>query len=125
MKSVAGKLKLDLAQFRELEAFAQFASDLDTDTKKQIERGRRVTELLKQQQYSPLSVEEQVILIFAVNNGYFDDTPLDAIQKTEIALRDFFTRTRESLLQKIRGGEWNDEIEADMKTSCEEFIKQH
>ena len=83
MKKVAGKLKLAMAQFREMEAFAQFASDLDPETKKQIERGQRITELLKQPQYQPVAVEDQVVSIFAVNNGYFDGVAVKDISVAE------------------------------------------
>ncbi len=83
MKSVAGRLKLDLAQFRELQAFAQFASDLDPETRVQIERGRRITEVLKQPPYSPVLVEEQVVALWAVTNGYLDEVEVDKIPEFE------------------------------------------
>lgn len=83
MKQVAGRLKLDLAQFRELQAFAQFASDLDPETKKQIERGRRITEVLKQLPYSPVPVEEQVAVLWAVTNGYMDEVEVEKIKDFE------------------------------------------
>jgi F-type H+-transporting ATPase subunit alpha len=80
VKSVSGSLKLSLAQFRELASFAQFSSDMDADTKQQIERGQRLTELLKQPQYSPLSIAEQVVYVVATTNGAFDDVPADKIR---------------------------------------------
>ena len=83
MKSVAGRLKLDLAQFRELQAFAQFSSDLDPQTKAQIERGRRITEVLKQPPFSPVLVEEQVVALWAVTNGYMDEVDLEKIREFE------------------------------------------
>jgi F-type H+/Na+-transporting ATPase subunit alpha len=83
MKAVAGRLKLDLAQFRELAAFAQFSSDLDPNTKSQIERGRRVTEILKQPPYSPVSLEEQVVTLWAVNAGYLDDIEVEKVKSFE------------------------------------------
>ena len=83
MKSVAGRLKLDLAQFRELQAFAQFSSDLDPQTKLQIERGRRITEVLKQPPYSPVPVEEQVVALWAVTNGYMDEVEIERIKEFE------------------------------------------
>ncbi len=89
MKKVSGKLRLDLAQFRELEGFSQFASDLDETTRKQIERGRRIVEVLKQPQYSPLSVEHQICVIYAVINGYFDSTPVDQVNSAETALHTY------------------------------------
>ena len=79
MKQVAGSLRLDLAQFRELAAFAQFASDLDKVTKGRIDRGQRLTEILKQPQYQPVPVEKQVMIIFAATNGYLDDVPVDQV----------------------------------------------
>lgn len=123
MKKVSGRLKLDLAQFRELEAFAQFASDLDPDTKKQIERGRRITELLKQPQYRPLSVEKQVALIFAAGNGYFDAVPVEKILETETKFLSFFEQKYAHLLDTLRSGEWGAEIEEEIKRACESFQK--
>ena len=81
MRQVAGKLKLDLAQFRELAAFAQFGSDLDKATRAQLDRGLRITEVLKQPQYRPMPVEKQVAIIYAVTNGYLDDVPLDKVRR--------------------------------------------
>ncbi len=124
MKKVAGSLKLTLAQFRELEAFAQFASDLDAETKKQIERGRRITELLKQPQYHPYPVEEQVIVIYAVNNGYFDDVVVEKIQEAETTLLDHVRKKQKVLLEKIERGEWNEEIESSLKTAYEDVKKK-
>lgn len=123
MKKVAGSLKLALAQFRELEAFAQFASDLDAETKQQIDRGRRMTELLKQPQYAPLPVEEQVVSIYAASNGYFDGVEVENIQETEAKLLTFVRKSKKKLLSSIAEGKWGDEIEADLKAVCEEFKK--
>jgi F-type H+/Na+-transporting ATPase subunit alpha len=83
MKKVAGRLKLDLAQFRELAAFAQFGSDLDKATRDRINRGQHITEILKQPQYQPMPVEQQVMIIYAANNGYLDDIPLDKVKEAE------------------------------------------
>ncbi|PLX26937.1 F0F1 ATP synthase subunit alpha [Candidatus Parcubacteria bacterium] len=123
MKKVAGKIKLAMAQFRELEAFAQFASDLDADTKKQIDLGYRITELMKQPQYSPMSVEDQVVVIFAVNNGVFDEVEVKDVAETEKKLVEFMNKTKRAMLDKIKAGEWTDEIEADLKSACDEFKK--
>jgi len=123
MKKVSGSLKLALAQFRELEAFAQFASDLDADTKRQIDRGRLMTELLKQPQYSPMPVEQQVVSIFAASNGYMDGIEIENVSEFETKLLDFMTTAKTDVLQKIKKGEWNDEIEASLKQACEEFSK--
>jgi len=123
MKKVAGSMKLALAQFRELEAFSQFSSDLDADTKKQIERGRRLTELLKQPQYSPYAVEDQVISIYAAGKGMFDDVSIDKVRDTETKLLEFMRKTRSALLEKIAKGEWSDEIEGEIKSGMDEFKK--
>ena len=123
MKKVAGKLKLAMAQFREMEAFAQFASDLDPETKKQIERGQRITELLKQPQYQPVAVEDQVVSIFAVNNGYFDGVAVKDISVAEKKLTDFMSKSKRTLLDKIAKGEWDEKIETELKEACGEFNK--
>lgn len=102
MKKVSGKIRLDLAQFRELEAFSQFASDLDETTRKQIERGRRTVEVLKQPQFAPLSVEHQVIAIYAVTNGYFDKTPVDSVQATEVALHAHIDESHVDLIDMMQ-----------------------
>ncbi len=123
MKKVAGKTKLDMAQFRELEAFAQFASDLDEDTRKQIERGYRITEIMKQPQYSPMAVENQVAVIYAVNNGIFDDVEVKDVSATEIKLIEFLNKSKRTLLDKLAAGEWDEKVEAELKGACEEFKK--
>ncbi|MGH7888925.1 MAG: F0F1 ATP synthase subunit alpha, partial [Thermodesulfobacteriota bacterium] len=102
MKRVAGRLRLELAQYREVEAFAQFASDLDKITQAQLARGSRLVEALKQDQYQPLQVEKQVLLIYAVTNGYVDDYPVDAVRKYEKELYLFFEATRQNLLEEIK-----------------------
>ena len=93
MRQVAGSLRLDLAQYRELAAFAQFGSDLDKATQQQLNRGKRLVEILKQPQYRPLAVEKQVVLIHAAINGYFDAVDVDAIRGLEEQLHTFFERT--------------------------------
>lgn len=122
MKKVAGKLKLDLAQFRELEAFAQFASDLDVETKKQIDRGRRVTELLKQKQYSPMKVEDQVILIYAVANGYFDSFKEAELAEIEKDFIDKAHKRNMQLSENLKNGDWDEKIEAELKELCQNYI---
>jgi F-type H+-transporting ATPase subunit alpha len=89
MKQVAGRLRLDLAQYRELEAFSAFASDLDAATKKQLDRGARTVEVLKQPQYMPMSVEQQVMIIFAVTNGFLDEVAVPKIREWERGFHDF------------------------------------
>src|SRR5881396_253916 len=101
IKKLGGGVRLSLAQFRELAAFAQFASDLDEATRKQLDRGRLVTELMKQPQYSPLSVAEQALTLFAVNRGYYDDVPVDKALAFEAALRQFVKSKYNALFEKI------------------------
>jgi F-type H+-transporting ATPase subunit alpha len=91
MRSVAGRLRLDLAQYRELEAFSAFASDLDAATKKQLERGARTVEVLKQPQYAPMPVEEQVQIIYAVSNGYLDDVEVSKVREWERGFLEFMS----------------------------------
>ena len=115
MKKVAGKLKLAMAQFRELEAFAQFASDLDPETKKQIDRGQRIAELLKQPQYSPMTVEDQIAVIYAVNNGFFDTVDVKDIRETEKKFLAFMNKSKRVLLDKLLAGSWDDNIEKELR----------
>lgn len=124
MKKVAGKLKLDLAQFRELEAFAQFSSDLDVETKAKIETGRRLTEIMKQNQFSPMSVQEQVLVIYAVTNGYFDSFSIEETKEKEENLLKYANEKHQKLLDDISQGKWDDEQQDEIKTLCENFIKE-
>ena len=101
MKKLGGGTRLALAQYRELEAFSQFASDLDEATRKQLERGQRITELMKQKQYAPFSVAEMALSLFIVDKGYLDDIPVAEVSAFETALRDYMHSTHESLLQTI------------------------
>ncbi len=101
MKKIAGPLRLNLAQFRELEAFAEFGSELDATSLAQLERGRRVVEVLKQGQYDPLPIEDQVVVIFAVTEGYMDDVPVDQVQTFEKKLREFMRARYGGLLSQI------------------------
>jgi F-type H+-transporting ATPase subunit alpha len=102
MKTVSGGLKIDLAQFRELEAFATFGSELDKISRDQLERGYRLTELLKQPQNSPMPVEEQVVTIFAGTRGYLDDIPTDDVRRFEEELLEFVRTRRRDMLEGIR-----------------------
>ena len=102
IKQVAGRLRLDLAQYRDMAAFAQFATDLDEKTKKQIERGARMIELLKQGQFKPMSVEEQVVLFYAGTNGYLDDIETVKIADFELAYLDYINGQHKDILKKIR-----------------------
>ena len=101
MKQVSGSIKLDLAQFREMEAFSQFASDLDQSTRNLLERGRRLTEILKQPQYSPLKVEEQVIVIFAGVKGFLDQIEINKITQFETLLLSELRSKEKNLLESI------------------------
>lgn len=122
MKKVAGKLKLSLAQFRELEAFAQFGSDLDEATRQQLELGRRLTELLKQPQYSPVAMEKQVVALYAVNNGYMDDVEVERVGEFEKGLYEFMDTQAKDVLKDIATKkELTEEIEVKVKASLEKF----
>jgi F-type H+-transporting ATPase subunit alpha len=101
MKQVAGQLKGDLAQFRELAAFAQFGSELDAKTQAQIDRGKRIMEVFKQPQYSPIPVETQIAVLWAVQNGYFDDVPVNRAKEFQLKLAEFLSTRKTDLLQKI------------------------
>ena len=118
MKQVSGSIKLDLAQFREMEAFSQFASDLDQSTRKLLERGRRLTEILKQSQYSPLSVEQQVVVIFAGVNGYLDEIDLQDITKFESDLLSSLKTEGKEILSAI---ETEQTISDKLKPKIEDF----
>jgi F-type H+-transporting ATPase subunit alpha len=101
MKQVAGTMKLDLAQFREMEAFAQFASDLDAATKKQLARGQRLTEALKQGQFVPMDVIDQVVLIYAANKGYIDDFELSSLRRYKVELLEYLHTSHAKLLETL------------------------
>ena len=122
MKKVAGQMKLDMAQYRELEAFAQFASDLDSKTKEQLERGTRIVEMLKQPQYFPLSTSHQIAIIYAVNNGYLDTVDPDKIKDWQKRFFDFLDMSKREFLDKLIK-DWNKEIEEELKKAIEEFVK--
>ena len=122
IKKLGGGVRLDLAQYRELAAFAQFASDLDETTRKQLERGQRVTELMKQKQYYPLSVADQAVSLFAANEGFLDDVELDKIGAFESALHSYMRSSHGSLMDTINNtGGYNDEIAAGLKSAIESF----
>ncbi|HVF40117.1 MAG TPA: F0F1 ATP synthase subunit alpha, partial [Gemmatimonadaceae bacterium] len=124
MKSVAGRLRLDLAQYRELEAFASFASDLDAATKRQLERGARTVELLKQPQYRPMSVDQQVMVIYAVTNGYLDTLPVSEIRPWEAAFLEYAGAQYPQIGDTIRKEKtMSKELEADLKRAIEAFNK--
>ena len=122
MKQVAGTLRLDLAQFRELEAFVQFASELDKATQQTINRGMRLVELLKQEPYNPLPVEKQIVAIFAGTNGYLDDLPVEAVRKFEKELYAFLDHERPDILQEIREKKaLDDDLKKKIKEALDTF----
>jgi len=122
IKKLGGGTRLDLAQYRELAAFAQFASDLDESTKAQIDRGIRVTELMKQNQYTPLSVPQMSISLFAANEGFLDDLDVEKVLPFEAALHGFMEREKKDLVDAIGDeGRYNDDIISNLKASIAEF----
>ena len=122
MKQVAGTLRLDLAQFRELQAFAQFGSDLDKATQAQLARGQRLTEILKQPQYQPMDVEKQVLVIWSATNGYTDDVAIEDIRRFESSLLKFVENSRPGLLSDIREQKAiTEDIKAGLKQVLEDF----
>lgn len=126
MKKVAGKIRLELAQFRELEAFMQFASDLDEDTKARIESGRKYTELLKQKQHETLPFYKQVISIFGANNGLFEGAPVERVKQVEAAFHSFVERDRADIYATIESSrDLSDETAEKLKTAIADFKVAH
>ncbi|GFO72138.1 F-type H+-transporting ATPase subunit alpha [Bathymodiolus japonicus methanotrophic gill symbiont] len=124
IKKLGGGIRLDLAQYRELAAFAQFASDLDEATRKQIERGQRVTELMKQDQYSPMSVAQMAVSLYAANEGFLDDLEVNKVRYFEDALQSYMGSEQSALMAKINEkGDFSDEIKQGIRTAIESFIK--
>src|SRR5579859_1777510 len=123
IKKLGGGVRLALAQFRELAAFSQFASDLDEATRKQLERGQRVTELMKQKQYAPMSVAEMSLSLYAANNGYFDKVARLKVVETEAGLQSFARSSYGDLLKTINGKpDLTKDVEASLKKCCDEFF---
>jgi F-type H+-transporting ATPase subunit alpha len=126
IKKLGGGVRLALAQYRELAAFAQFASDLDETTRKQLERGQRVTELMKQKQYSPLSVAQMGVSLYAVNSGFLDSVPLPKILDFESALLGYMNQQHSELMARINDtGDYDDEIAGAFKSALEDFVANH
>ena len=122
MKKVAGRLRLDLAQYRELEAFAQFGSDLDAATQRQLARGARTVEMLKQPQYQPMPVENQVAVIYAVTNGYLDDVDVSLVRQWELGFHQQMAAKHQGVLDGIRdGGQLTDELNEQLVSAIESF----
>ncbi len=122
MKKVAGKMRLEVAQYRELAAFAQFGSDLDEETKSRLERGKRIVEILKQKQYEPVSTEDQVAIFFAVTGGFMDDIPVDKITDLETGLLDYIKERSFNSLKKIKE---TGLLEDDVKEELTKVIKDY
>ncbi|HDN26843.1 MAG TPA: F0F1 ATP synthase subunit alpha [Thioploca sp.] len=126
IKKLGGGVRLDLAQYRELAAFAQFASDLDENTRKQIERGQRVTEIMKQKQYLPLTVAEMAVSLYAANQGYLDDIDVKKVVDFEHALHGYMRANHADLLKKVNeSGDYTDEIANSFKAALEDFKANH
>jgi len=124
MKKVAGKMKLEAAQYRELAAFAQFSSDLDKDTKSKLERGKRITEVLKQNQYSPLSVAQQVFIMYAANIGLLDNIPVERVSDFEKGLNEYIETSAKKIVEDLnKTGDWSDEIAEQVKKIIEDYKK--
>jgi F-type H+-transporting ATPase subunit alpha len=122
MKQVAGTLRLELAQYREMAAFAQFGSDLDQTTQRQLNRGARLVELLKQGQYEPLPVEKQILIIYAGTNGFVDELPLTALKKYEQELYSFTESKHPDILADIlKKRELDNDLRSKMSKALEEF----
>jgi F-type H+-transporting ATPase subunit alpha len=122
IKKLGGSVRLALAQYRELAAFAQFASDLDEATRKQLEHGQRVTELMKQKQYAPQSVAEMGVVLYAANEGFLDDVPVNKVVAFESAMLSYMNAEQADLMNKINEkGDYNDDIANGIKSALETF----
>ena len=123
MKKVAGKIKLDLAQFRELEAFSQFGSDLDEGTKKQLERGKRAVEVLKQPQYAPVGTVDQIVTLYALINGFIDEVKIEKVKEFEQGLAEYASRNAKTFYKEVTDSKmWTEVGEAELKKAIEEFV---
>ena len=126
MKQVAGKIKLELAQFRELAAFAQFGSDLDAKTQATLERGKRIVELFKQLQYNPIPVEVQAAVLWSMQNNFLDDVAVDKVKDFQNKLTDFLSTRKEALLTKIRTEKAISEgLAGELKAALTEFKQSY
>ena len=124
MRRVAGRLRLDLAQFRELEAFAAFASDLDRASRAQLERGARLVELLKQPNYSPYTIEAEVIAVWLGTSGSLDDIPVSDVRRFEQEFLENLRHSRKDMLAAIADGTWDDDITAQLDAAVAEFKQE-
>ena len=126
IKKLGGGVRLALAQYRELAAFAQFASELDPTTRKQIERGQRITEIMKQPQYSPMTVAEMAVSLYAANEGYLDDIDVTKVRAFEDGLQAYMRANQAELMEKInRESDYTDEVAAALKSAVEDFKANH
>jgi F-type H+-transporting ATPase subunit alpha len=128
MRAIAGTLRLDLAQYRELAAFAQFGSDLDRNTQKQLNRGRRLVEILKQPQYQPMRVGLQVFSVFAGTNEFLDDLKVEAVRPFEAALHQYLLDNKADLVDRVEqapGYKPGDDLSKEMNAAVEEFKKDY
>lgn len=121
IKKVSGTTKLDLAQFRELAAFAQFGSDLDAGTKAKLDRGGRIVELFKQQQYQPKSLPIMVVVLYAMQKGYFDDVAVERVKECQAAMEEYFTNRKSDLIDKLANEKKLDNVEEDLKSALADF----
>jgi len=121
MRRVAGRLRLELSQYRELEAFAQFGSELDPDTQRTLARGERLVKTLNQPERAPMPVEDQVIQIYAATNGYLDRITVDKVERFLVELRGRVHGTDPELLGRIARGDWSDEVQARVEAVVEQF----
>jgi F-type H+-transporting ATPase subunit alpha len=121
MKKVAGRLKIELSQFRDLEAFAQFGSDLDPDTQRTLARGDRLVKTLNQGERDPMAVEDQVAVIYSATNGFVDRVNADRVPAFNTALVERLHADAADTLQKIAGGDWSDETQSSLRSSIETF----
>ncbi len=123
MKKVAGKIKLDLAQFRELEAFSQFGSDLDEGTKRQLERGKRAVEVLKQPQYSPVGTVDQVVTLYALINGYIDEVKIEKVKEFEVGLAEYASMNAKTFYKEVTETRmWTEKGEEELKKAIGDFV---
>jgi F-type H+-transporting ATPase subunit alpha len=126
IKKLGGGVRLALAQYRELAAFSQFASDLDETTRRQLERGQRVMELMKQKQYSPMSVAQQAVSLYAVERGYLDDIELDKVGDFEEAMQAYMTSDHASMMTSINDDpKFDDDVDASIKAALDTFKSDH